>query len=87
MATDDIQITPDLNPQVHAAVYIPDDRTVRRNGRRPTRAIPLVFTAEGGRVEGAGKLVYLVNGHDMQAFASPALRQLWLNAVVWLLGE
>jgi type 1 glutamine amidotransferase len=46
---------------------------------------PMVLTHEGGRVPGAGRLVYLANGHDMRAFASPALRQLWTNAVRWLL--
>lgn len=47
--------------------------------------LPMVFTAEGGRTPGAGKLVYLANGHDLQAFECPAMRQLWTNAVRWLL--
>ena len=46
---------------------------------------PMVLTAEGGRVSGAGRLAYLANGHDMRAFACPAIRQLWTNAVRWLL--
>lgn len=47
---------------------------------------PMVLTAEGGRVAGAGRLVYLANGHDMRAFACPALRRLWVNSARWLLG-
>jgi type 1 glutamine amidotransferase len=46
---------------------------------------PMVITAEGGRVAGAGKLVYLANGHDMRAMESPQLRRLWINSVNWLL--
>lgn len=51
------------------------------------RQLPMVFTAEGGRTEGSGKLVYLANGHDLRAFECPALRQLWVNAVNWLLPQ
>ncbi len=84
----DVQITPGLNPVSHAETYIRDDRQVRANGRSTARALPMVCTAEGGRVEGAGRLVYLVNGHDMRAFEPPSIRQLWINAVRWLLeGE
>lgn len=50
------------------------------------QSLPMVFTAEGGRdVPGAGKLVYLANGHDLRAFECPAMRQLWVNSVRWLL--
>jgi type 1 glutamine amidotransferase len=49
------------------------------------RSHPMALSATGGRVEGAGKLVYLANGHDMRAFESPALRRLWVNAVHWCL--
>jgi type 1 glutamine amidotransferase len=83
----DVQITPGLNPEVHAAAHIQDDRATRSNGHSTTRSLPLVFTAEGGRVSGAGRLVYLMNGHDMQAFECPALRQMWINAVNWLTQE
>jgi type 1 glutamine amidotransferase len=47
---------------------------------------PMVITADGGRVPGAGRMVYLANGHDLRAFESPALRELWANAVRWLLA-
>ena len=46
---------------------------------------PMVVTAEGGRAPGAGRVVYLANGHDMRAFVSPALRKLWINAVDWVM--
>ena len=49
------------------------------------RRLPIVITAEGGRIGGAGKTVYLANGHDMRAFETPELKQLWLNAVKWCL--
>ena len=45
----------------------------------------MIITAEGGRVEGAGRTVYLANGHDLRAFACPALPRLWQNAVRWSL--
>ncbi|MBN1964760.1 MAG: ThuA domain-containing protein [Anaerolineae bacterium] len=80
-----IQVTPGFEPESHAAVHIRSERTVRGNGHRVTQEVPLVFTAEGGRGPGAGRLVYLANGHDMKAFECPALRQLWINAVRWLL--
>jgi type 1 glutamine amidotransferase len=48
--------------------------------------LPMVFTVESGRISGAGKLVYLANGHDLRAFACPALQQLWKNSVRWLLS-
>jgi type 1 glutamine amidotransferase len=50
------------------------------------RRLPMVQCFQGGREAGAGKGVYLANGHDMRAFECPALRQLWLNAVQWLLS-
>lgn len=43
--------------------------------------LPMVMTATGGRVSGAGKVAYLANGHDMKAFESPAMKTLWINAV------
>ncbi len=70
----DVQFTAGLGPTVHAQAHY------------NRRALPMVMTAEGGRVEGAGKVVYLVNGHDLRAFECRALRQLWLNAVRWLMA-
>ncbi len=69
----DVRITPGLSPAVHAEAY------------HDGRALPMVLTAQGGRVDGAGRVVYLANGHDMRAFDCPALQQLWRNAVAWLL--
>jgi type 1 glutamine amidotransferase len=70
----DVRITPGLTPAVLAVAEW--DAAER----------PTVLTAEGGRVAGAGRTIYLANGHDMRAFASPALRALWVNAVAWLLA-
>jgi type 1 glutamine amidotransferase len=69
----DIRITPGLVPTIHAVADF--------DGRE----LPMVMSAEGGRVAGAGRTVYLANGHDMRAFASPAMRTLWTNAVTYLL--
>ena len=46
--------------------------------------LPMVQCFSGGRVGGAGRAVYLANGHDLRAFECPAMRKLWLNAVHWL---
>lgn len=46
--------------------------------------LPMVMVAEGGRTEGAGKLVFLANGHDQKAFACLAMKSLWVNSVRWL---
>ena len=58
---------------------------------------PMVCTLEG-RSEGppgAGRVVYLANGHDLRAFRArwrapgppeAPLRRLWRNAVAWLVG-
>jgi type 1 glutamine amidotransferase len=48
--------------------------------------LPMVMVIEGdsGRIPGAGRSVYLANGHDMRAFSCPMLRQLWVNSVSWL---
>lgn len=67
-----VQITAGLRPTVHA------------QATWQGYSIPMVLSAEGGRVSGAGRTVYLANGHDMRAFACPALQQLWLNSVRWL---
>lgn len=51
------------------------------------RTLPMVQVFEGGRTEGAGRAVYLANGHDLRAFECPAMRQLWTNSVRWLTGQ
>jgi len=49
---------------------------------------PMVTIAEGpaGRCPGAGRTAYLANGHSMESLEPPAIRQLWLNTLGWLLG-
>ncbi|MGF1633441.1 MAG: ThuA domain-containing protein [Phycisphaerae bacterium] len=68
----DVKIAQGLNPAVHAEAEY--------EGRR----LPMVMTAKGGRVEGAGKTMWLANGHNMRAFESPELKQIWINSVRWL---
>ncbi len=70
-----VQVTPGLEVAVHAETTWEG------------HAAPMVMTAEGGRVAGAGRVAYLANGHDMRAFACPALEKLWVNAVNWLLNR
>lgn len=48
-------------------------------------ARPMIIAAEGGRIDGAGRTIYLANGHDLRAFAAPALRRIWQNAVRYAL--
>ena len=69
-----VQVTPGMEAAVQA--------TAEWDGQPR----PMIITAEGGRLAGAGRTVYLANGHDMRAFAAPALRQIWVNAVRWALG-
>ena len=69
----DIAITPGLKVQTHAEAEF--------EGKR----LPMVMTASGGRVDGAGKVAYLANGHDIKAFECPAMERLWQNAVAWSL--
>lgn len=48
---------------------------------------PMVMTAEGpaGRCPGAGRTAFLANGHDLCSMEPPAIRQLWINTLGWLL--
>ncbi len=71
----DIAITPGLSVTNHAEAEF--------NGKR----LPMVMTATGGRVAGAGKVAYLANGHDLKAFDSSAMKTLWTNAVGWSLRD
>lgn len=68
-----IQVMPDLEIQVHAQVPF--------SGAK----FPMIITGSGGRTLGAGKTLYLANGHDMKAFDAPEIRQIWLNSINWLL--
>lgn len=49
--------------------------------------LPMVMTAEGGRVKGAGRVVYLANGHSLPATKHPSVKKLYVNAVNWLMEE
>jgi len=65
----DLQSHPSIQPEILAEAEFEGAR------------LPMVQAFQGGRVAGAGKAVYLANGHDLRAFECPALRQLWINAV------
>jgi type 1 glutamine amidotransferase len=71
-----VVIPPELEVQVHARALFAEWVT-----------FPMVLTAEGGagRCPGAGKTAYLANGHSMQSMEPPAIRQLCLNTLRWLL--
>lgn len=71
----DVQITRGLRTQIHADAKWGD------------RKIPVIYTAQGGRILGAGKTAYLALGHDMTTMRSEPLRQIWINAVQWCLAE
>jgi type 1 glutamine amidotransferase len=68
-----IAINADATPTVHSVV---EWQGVLR---------PMVISLEGGRVQGAGRVVYLANGHDMKAYQCDAMRKLWVNSAGWLL--
>jgi type 1 glutamine amidotransferase len=69
------QITPDLKIEVlgHAKFH--------------GAVMPMIFAGQGGRIPGAGRSVYLANGHDLRAFECPALRTLIKNSINWLLSK
>ncbi len=71
----DIKVMPGVEPRVLAST--------RYDGRE----LPMIFAleGEGGRAPGAGRLAYLVNGHDMGVFEHPMMQRLWRNTVSWAL--
>ncbi len=68
---------------VQAAYDMPID--VHAQTRMEGARFPMILSGEGGRLPGAGKAVYLANGHDLRAFEAPAIRRIWENAIRWLL--
>jgi type 1 glutamine amidotransferase len=72
-----IKVNDGLEPQVHAVSHW--------DGADQ----PMVMTVEGGagRGPGAGKVVYLANGHDVRAFQCDALKRIWLNSIRWALSQ
>ncbi|MFZ1771158.1 MAG: ThuA domain-containing protein [Caldilinea sp.] len=48
-------------------------------------ARPMIIAAKGGRTAGAGRTIYLANGHDLRAFAAPALHRIWQSTVRYAL--
>jgi type 1 glutamine amidotransferase len=68
-----IKITPGTEPQTLATATWENHQH------------PMIMITQGGRTSGAGTSVYLANGHDMKAFESPSIRQLWINSINFLL--
>jgi type 1 glutamine amidotransferase len=73
-----VQIEAGMNAEMHAYAQFGPEQS------RPAK-FPMVITGAGGRIGGAGKTAYLANGHSMKTFECEALRQLWINALKWLL--
>ncbi len=70
-----VQIAPGMDFTVHAwAPY---------HGLR----LPMIVTAEGGRVSGAGRTAFLANGHDLKALDCEGFRRAAVNTLGWLLSE
>jgi len=70
-----VRVTPGLAATVHAATSWEE------------HPAPMILSAQGGRTPGAGRTVYLANGHDLRAFEAPMLKTIWVNAITWLLAE
>ncbi|WDR01982.1 ThuA domain-containing protein [Devosia algicola] len=49
--------------------------------------MPILFEIEGGRIPGAGKSVYVGNGHDMRAFEHGNVQKLIVNSIKYLLNR
>jgi hypothetical protein len=69
----DIAIAPDVQASV----------LVRTNWL--DREIPVIITAQGGRMGGAGKTAFFGHGHDLRSLSHPAVQKLWMNLVEWCL--
>ena len=68
-----IQVTPGMR-----------DLRVHLRGTYHKMRTPLILTAEGGRVEGAGKVAYFGLGHSMNSLEAPEVRKLFTQTVTWL---
>ena len=67
-----IQVQSEMEIQIHAQMTMQG------------ALFPALMSASGGRIPGAGKTIYMANGHDLRAFESPEIAQLWKNSVNWL---
>lgn len=81
-----------VHDELYFNVLIPPEADVRVHAKAQFAdwvEFPMVMTIDGaaGRIAGAGRTAYLANGHTMQSMQPPAIRQLWLNTLRWLLGE
>lgn len=81
-----------IEDELYFNVVIPAEMDVAVHARAEVLEwvnFPMVLTAEGpdGRCPGAGRTAYLANGHSMESMQPPAIRQLWLNTLRWLMRE
>ena len=70
-----LQFAPELPFEVHATATVEHMR------------FPMVITAEGGRIPGAGRMVYLANGHDEVSLECGTFIRLIINSIHWLTGR
>jgi len=69
-----IQVTPGMRDlAVHAVGIYHEMRT------------PLLLTAEGGRVEGAGKVAYFGLGHETGSLDAPEVEKIFNQTIQWLI--
>jgi len=80
-----------IHDELYFNVVIPPEADVRVHAKARFGEwveFPMVMTIDGdaGRTPGAGRSAYLANGHTLQSLEPPAIRQLWRNALDWLLA-
>lgn len=68
-----VQVTPGMK-----------DLRVHLRGTYHKMHTPLLLTAEGGRVEGAGKVAYFGLGHAMDSLDAPEVKKLFNQTIKWL---
>lgn len=77
-----------VKDELYYNVQTPAELDVVVHARAPFAecvSFPMVMTAEGGGSAGGGRRAYLANGHSMEAMEPPAIRQVWVNVLHWLL--
>ncbi|MDL5048185.1 ThuA domain-containing protein [Oscillatoria amoena NRMC-F 0135] len=69
-----LKIDSSIHPETHATAWFDGQKW------------PMLITGQGGRgVDGAGKVAYICNGHDLRATDTPAMKKIWGNSIQWLL--
>jgi type 1 glutamine amidotransferase len=78
----------ELDDELYYAVATPDGLDLDVHAAAPYDGVPrpMIVTAEGGRIPGAGRTAFLANGHDMRALESASFRRAIVNTIGWLLA-